>query len=68
MQECVVCLRTIRGRQDNWVVLPCDHGMCTACFTKLVTTQAPPPPSPSLSSAYDHPSQIRSHVPFPSLR
>lgn len=32
-------LRQVVGRSDNWVVLPCTHGLCARCFTKLVAAQ-----------------------------
>ncbi len=34
--DCAVCLRRVVGRADNWVLLPCQHGLCARCFTKLV--------------------------------
>lgn len=37
--DCAVCLRRVVGRSDNWVVLPCKHGLCARCFTKLVAAQ-----------------------------
>lgn len=32
-------LLQVIGRADNWVVLPCTHGVCSRCFTKLVAAQ-----------------------------
>lgn len=37
--DCAICLRKVVGRSDNWVVLPCTHGLCARCFTKLVAAQ-----------------------------
>lgn len=38
MSFLAVLLQVI-GRADNWVVLPCTHGVCSRCFTKLVAAQ-----------------------------